>query len=69
MSEVESVDREIKALREELAEMRAEQRQLTTAVEQLTQTFRNLATHLGIAAEPYVKGSREPKDRDIPGFA
>lgn len=69
MGEEESVHEELKALREELAAMRAEQRQLASAVEQLTQTFRNLATHLGIAAEPYVKGGREHRDRDIPGFA
>lgn len=50
--------------------MRAEQKELTQAVQQLAQTFRTLATHLGIAAEPYVrKGSDSSPDRDLPGFA
>jgi hypothetical protein len=32
-------------------------------------TFRSLATHLGIAAEPYGKKSEKGHDRDLPGFA
>ncbi|MCI4350719.1 MAG: hypothetical protein L3K15_04325 [Thermoplasmata archaeon] len=59
----------LKAVREELAQLRAEQRELARSVDQLTQTFRALATHLGIAAEPYVKPSRDPKSKEIPGFA
>jgi hypothetical protein len=55
-----------------MRQMRDEQRELVRAVEQLTQTFRNLAVHLGIAAEPYAKsgkGEKAKADRDIPGFA
>lgn len=60
---------ELRALRQELAEMRAEQRALAEAVQQLTQTFRSLATQLGIAAEPYKKGAAAARERDLPGFA
>lgn len=59
---------ELGALRQELGEMRREQRELARAVGELTETFRNLAMHLGVAAEPYKKGSAEPKGREIPGF-
>jgi hypothetical protein len=58
---------ELRVLRQELAELRQEQREMARAIDQLVTTFRSLATHLGIAAEPYVKkGDRE---RDVPGFA
>lgn len=59
---------EIHALRQELAELRNEQRELARAVAQLVQTFQSLATHMGIAAEPYTKkGSKSSSD--LPGFA
>jgi len=61
---------ELRSLREELEKMREEQREMAQAISQLLQTFRTLAAHLGIAAEPYVrKGSEPPADRDLPGFA
>jgi len=61
---------ELRNLREELAQLRAEQRQMAQAVHQLVQTFRTLAAHLGIAAEPYVRKENEPpSNRDLPGFA
>ncbi|MFZ0891508.1 MAG: hypothetical protein WB778_03550 [Thermoplasmata archaeon] len=72
MTDTAAVEAEIRALREEMRQMRDEQRELVRAVEQLTQTFRNLAVHLGIAAEPYAKsgkGEKAKADRDIPGFA
>lgn len=65
----ERVETMLSELREAIAQLRAEQRELARAVEQLTQTFRSLATHLGIAAEPYVKAGREGKSKEIPGFA
>lgn len=58
---------ELRALREELALLRSEQLQLARAVEQLTATFRALAIHLGIAAEPYNRSQKEAS-RDLPGF-
>ncbi len=44
---------ELRSLRAELGELRAEQRQLAQSIDQLVRTFRMLATHLGIASEPY----------------
>jgi hypothetical protein len=61
---------ELRLLREELQQLRAEQREMAKAIDQLVTTFRMLATHLGIAAEPY--GSRDKKaarNPDVPGFA
>lgn len=47
---------EIESLRREVEGIRAEQRQLVQSIDELTRTFRALATHLGIAAEPYRGG-------------
>jgi hypothetical protein len=58
----------MRALREELGRLRAEQREMATAIQELVTTFRTLATHLGIAAEPYVRKGEASKGRDIPGF-
>jgi hypothetical protein len=61
---------ELRLLREELQQLRAEQREMAKAIDQLVTTFRMLATHLGIAAEPY--GARDKKaahSPDVPGFA
>jgi hypothetical protein len=71
MTDTAAMESEIRALREEMRQMREEQRELVRAVEQLTQTFRTLAVHLGIAAEPYTKpakGDKGKSDREIPGF-
>ncbi len=57
---------ELQALRTEVAELRNEQHEMARSVEQLVQTFRSLAVHLGIAAEPYKKP--EKSEREIPGF-
>ncbi len=59
---------ELRALREELSELRAEQREMAKAIGELATTFRNLATHLGIAAEPYGRKSTQRDARDLPGF-
>lgn len=59
---------ELRALREELAEMRREQREMAKSIGDLVSTFRMLATHLGIASEPYVRRSSAPESRDLPGF-
>lgn len=56
---------ELGALRQELADMRKEQRELARAVAELAQTFKSLAVHLGVAAEPYRKVGRSS---EIPGF-
>jgi hypothetical protein len=61
-------DGELRALREELQRMRAEQREMATAIQELVTTFRTLATHLGIASEPYTRKSEAASGRDIPGF-
>ena len=59
---------ELRALREELQRMHEEQRQMSAAVQELVTTFRNLAVHLGIAAEPYVRKGGASTGRDLPGF-
>jgi hypothetical protein len=64
------VEAEVRALRQEVAELRAEQKAMARAIDEMTQTFRSLAVHLGIASEPYKKsGSGSGRDRDLPGFA
>lgn len=61
---------ELRALREELRELRAEQREMAKSIDQLVTTFRILATHLGIATEPYSRrGAKSSDSRDTPGFA
>lgn len=60
---------ELLAVREQLSQMRAEQRQMAAAIQELVRTFRALATHLGIAAEPYVRKDDPARQRDLPGFA
>ena len=65
-----AVEAEVRALRQEVAELRAEQKALARAIDEMTQTFRSLAVHLGIASEPYKKAaSGSSRDRDLPGFA
>lgn len=59
---------ELRALRQELETLRAEQREMAKAIDQLVSTFRMLATHLGIAAEPYVRKESSRRDADLPGF-
>ena len=64
------VEGEVRALRQEVAELRAEQKAMARAIDEMTQTFRSLAVHLGIASEPYKKSSGgSGRDRDPPGFA
>jgi hypothetical protein len=58
---------ELRALREELKELRTEQQEMAKAIGELVTTFRTLAAHLGIAAEPYSR-KREPDSRELPGF-
>jgi hypothetical protein len=60
---------ELRSLREELQQLREEQREMAKAIGELVTTFRTLATHLGIAAEPYVRKGKPEGDRDLPGFA
>jgi prefoldin subunit 5 len=60
---------EVRALREELQRMRSEQREMAQAIQELVTTFRTLATHLGIASEPYVRKGDPPRGSDVPGFA
>ena len=60
---------ELVALRQELSELRVEQQQMAKAIRELVQTFRALAMHLGIAAEPYTKGEKDPRSgKEIAGF-
>ncbi len=58
---------EIRMLRREIEELRNEQRAMAASINQLVTTFRSLATHLGIASEPYA--AKKSGDRDLPGFA
>ena len=60
---------ELRMLRQEIRELRAEQKEMAAAINQLVTTFRALATHLGIAAEPYVRKDDSSRRRDLPGFA
>jgi len=62
------VEGEVRALRQEVAELRAEQKALLAAMEEMSRTFRALATHLGIASEPYKRSGEPPGSREIPGF-
>ncbi|MCI4317412.1 MAG: hypothetical protein L3J96_02645 [Thermoplasmata archaeon] len=66
---MEAVGVEIRTLREEVQSLREEQREMAKAIDQLVQTFRTLATHLGIAAEPYKRSTKDRRDQDPPGFA
>jgi hypothetical protein len=59
---------ELRALKEELRELRMEQREMAKAIDQLVTTFRMLATHLGIAAEPYARKGSASSGHDLPGF-
>ena len=59
---------ELRLLREELQQLRNEQREMAKSIEQLVTTFRMLATHLGIAAEPYEKRDSSARRQDLPGF-
>jgi len=59
---------ELRMLRQELAELRSEQQELARSVSQLATTFRNLATHLGIAAEPYNRKESRDAQQNLPGF-
>ncbi len=67
-SSEERWEAELRALRQELQELRTEQRAMAEAIDQLVTTFRSLATHLGIAGEPYVGRKSSTRDRDVPGF-
>ncbi|HTT25475.1 MAG TPA: hypothetical protein VMH90_00740 [Thermoplasmata archaeon] len=60
---------EIAALRQEIAALREEQRLLADQVEEVARSFRAIATQIGIAAEPYKKGTAGSSHRDLPGFA
>jgi hypothetical protein len=59
---------ELRMLRQELGELRSEQRELIRAVNQLATTFRTLAAHLGIAAEPYSRKEAKESQQNLPGF-
>ncbi len=60
---------EIVALRQEIRELREEQKAMAEAINQLVATFRMIATHLGIAAEPYVRAETRQRRDEPPGFA
>jgi hypothetical protein len=69
---LDPVELELASIRQQVSELRAEQQEMKQSIDELVKTFRSLAMHLGIAAEPYRKGG-SPGDRakgsDIPGFA
>jgi chromosome segregation ATPase len=60
---------ELRALRQELRELKAQQEAMAQAINQLVTTFRSLATHLGIAAEPYQPKGTDTRKSDLSGFA
>ena len=66
---MEAVGVELRTLREEVRSLRAEQQEMAKSIDQLVQTFRTLATHLGIAAEPYKRSTKDRREPDLPGFA
>jgi hypothetical protein len=69
-SDMDRLEVEMKAMRQEIHELHMEQRAIAETVDQLAQTFRALALQLGIAAEPYKKGSGgDRRKADVPGFA
>lgn len=71
-SGADPVELELASIRQQLTELRAEQHEMKQAIEELVRTFRSVAMHLGIAAEPYRKGGTSAdrsKGSDIPGFA
>ena len=71
MTALPSEDRweaELRMLRQELSELRAEQREISRAINQLATTFRTLATHLGIASEPYTRKETKESQQNLPGF-
>jgi hypothetical protein len=71
-SSSDPVQLELASIRQQLTELRAEQQEMKQAIEELVRTFRSMAMHMGIAAEPYRKGgasSDRGKGADIPGFA
>jgi hypothetical protein len=71
-SATDPVELELASIRQQLTELRAEQQEMKQSIEELVKTFRSLAMHLGIAAEPYRKGGASgdrAKGADIPGFA
>jgi prefoldin subunit 5 len=68
MSSEERWEVELRMLRQELTELRAEQRELARAVNQMATTFRTLATHLGIASEPYARKETRESQQNLPGF-
>jgi prefoldin subunit 5 len=59
---------EINALRQDIAQMQQAQAELGRAMQEMTQTFRAIATHLGIAAEPYRTRSASRREEGPPGF-
>jgi hypothetical protein len=70
-SSADPVELELASIRQQLTELRAEQQEIKQAVEELVKTFRSIAVQLGIAAEPYRKGSsssERAKSSEIPGF-
>lgn len=58
---------ELRSLRAELSELKTEQRAMARSIQDLVTTFRTLAAHLGIAAEPYTRAATHDA-RDLPGF-
>ncbi len=65
------VELELASIRQQLSELRAEQHEMKQEIEELVKTFRSLAMHLGIAAEPYRKAGSSGdrgKGSEIPGF-
>jgi hypothetical protein len=66
------VELELASIRQQLTQLHAEVQEMKQAVEELVRTFRAMAMHMGIAAEPYRKGSSgadRGKGTDVPGFA
>ena len=68
ISEPARWEAELHALRQELSELRNEQKELARTIAQLVQTFQALATHMGIASEPYTKKAASSA-KDLSGFA
>ena len=65
-SERKEVD--LRSLQQEIELMRAEQREIAAALRELVTSFRMIATHLGIASEPYLRKTESTRGRDVEGF-
>lgn len=54
-------------LKIELSQLKKQQVELSAGIQELLETFRQLAQHMGVATEPYRRGKKD--NSPPPGFA